>query len=225
MMAHPYRKFDGLSYRDVLARLKRQQLPEEIIEQTIHTLRAYRKERGDNRRATLVRRRAWAEVISVLQHERRIVRSMRKYTTREASPQRTEFIDAYMAVLDRLHGKLTLEHRQATHAPPHDHWVDYVPDHIKTAITHAAAGIPRTAHAKTKEPFTRTTPTKLNQRRKDRLYRRCLTERNTLLDKLAIDPHDDETKKKVSAITQALERLKEMEPTDHVPNHWAGLLE
>lgn len=224
-MSDPYRKFDGLSYREVLSRLTRQQLPEEIIEQTIHALRAYRKERGDNRRATLVRRRAWAEVISVLQHERRIVRSMKKYTTRQASPERTDFIDAYMAVLDRLHGKLTLEHRQATHTPPHDHWVDYVPEHIRTALTHAADGIPRTAHAKTKEPFARTAPTKINEKRKQRLYKKSLQEKNTLLDKLALDPQDTDAQTRVAQITQALVRLKEMQPTDHVPDHWAGLLE
>lgn len=223
-MANPYRKFDGLTYREVYWRLHHSGMPEEIIEQTIEALRDYRKDMTDHRRAVLARRKQWAEVISVLQHERRIVRSMKKYETRNPNPERTEFIDAYMAVLDKLHAKLSLRHRQATEAPPHDHWSDYVPEHIRTTLTNAAAGIPRTAHAKTKTPFTRTAPAKIAATRKERLRRRCVKERNTYLDKLRLDPHDSEAQKKVDGISRALDRLKTLEPNDHVPNHWAGLL-
>ena len=219
------RKFDGLSYRDMRWRLHRQGLPDEMIEQTVASVQAYRKARADSKRQKLVHGKAWKELIAALQHERRIVRSMVRYKTAEPAPERDDFINSYFAALNRLYEKLEQKRKDGKSAmPEHSHWTDYVPEHIKAAFAEAAAGIPPRHKAKIKEPFKRTSPLDLRNLRHARLLRRTTNERATVMLRLQADPDDDRAQRKVQVLATALKRLARMDADAHVPDHWRDLV-
>lgn len=208
------RKYKGKTYRDIEWSLRYSETPEPII---IDTLDALRKLRAEAKRKKLANRAAdiaWGEIIEALQHERRIVRTMVRYKTAEPAPERDEFVASYNAVLTKTYGKLSMLRREAK-MPEHQHWTDYVPEHIKEAFTQAAADIPPRNRAKMKQPFERTIPMDLNDKRRARLLRRTRTELQTARmsgDAVLVDE-----------IEQALEKIKALPNNAHVPNTRHGL--
>ncbi len=222
-MRNQYREFEGMSTRDIQWRLRNRGLPEPLIDKMIEGISTERKEKGNASRAKRVHTKAWRELFAVLQHERKIVRSMVRYKTATPAPERDDLVDAYFAVLNKLHDKLVaLRYRGGM--PEHSHWVDYVPQRIQDALIDAAAIIPPRHKAKLKEPFQRTSPTIMHNLRHARLLRKTEKERSTLLIRLETNSDNDQVHIKLKRIDTAIKRIKAMEDNAHVPDHWASMV-
>ena len=102
------RKYKTLSYREVTWRLRKENLPETLVMQTVEALRAERAEQHKRKLSARASNKAWGEVIEALQHERRIVRSMVRYKTAEPAPERDE---------DRKSTRLNSSHSQQSRMP------------------------------------------------------------------------------------------------------------
>lgn len=229
-MSNPYRKYDGFSYREIGWRLRRQQIPEPIIQQTIANIKEWRAVRTKERRQERERAKAWGEVISALQHERRIVRSMVRYKTASPAPERDEFVQDYFTLLNTLYERL-LEGKNLTRDdsgkriwPKHSHWTDFVPDKIKRAFKESAGLIPPRQKAKFKEPFQRADPKDLRDLRHGRLLRHIRKELLAVKQSLVINPDNERAQRKLHALETASIRAKDLEDNAHVPNHWADLV-
>jgi hypothetical protein len=208
-------KYRKQSYRMIEWGLRKRDVPEEIIMQTVEQLR---KDRAELARTTLSRRRnraAWAEIIEALQHERRIVRTMLKYQTKEPAPERDAFVADYYHVLNELHARLTAKKREAK-PPEHSHWVDFVPARIKTAFEDELNAIPVRARARVKQPFERRLPLLVYDRRKARLLRSTRSELKTAKERGDTDRAD--------LLQTAIDIIHEIPEGEHIPNTWHPLV-
>jgi len=222
-MKNPYKKFDGMTYRDIRWRLRGQGLPDEIVEKTVEAVQEERAAKSNAKRQQTVHTKAWQELVSALQHERRIVRSMVRYKTAQPAPERDALISAYFDALNRLYEKLEVQRRRGG-MPEHGHWTDYVPQRIKDAFAEEAAGIPPRHKAKFKEPFQRTSPIDLRNLRHARLLRRTTKEREAVLLRLQTNPEDEQAKRKIEVLDMALPRIRSMPENAHVPDHWRDVV-
>lgn len=234
-MSDPFKKFDGLSYREISHRLRTRQLPEPLIEQTVNAVRAYRAERTRAKRQAQANARMWAEVLEPLRHERGIVRSMARYKTTPPNPEREQFVTAYAVVLATLHERLTLKMR-AGELPEHSHWVDFIPEKIKARVQLAADAVPHRARVRTREPFQRTAPSIIAHRRKHRLLAQARgklvaleRERQALLGEGEPPSLEQETRaasidKQTQRLRVAIKRTNALGSNDHVPNHWSDMV-
>lgn len=218
------RKYRGYAIREIRWKL-RHSMPESMVDQAIEQLIAERKALAARRAKKKAVDAAWSEVIESLQHERRIVRSMLKYKTKDPAPERDAFVDAYYAALTKAYDRLLYIKRVSGEAPEHSHWTDYVPHKIKDAFVEEALMIPPRHKAKIKQPFERTDPYDLYERRKNRLFRHGYKELETLQLKIEMDPEDEQSKRRMDRLRVALQRLREIEAPAHLPNHWTGLLD
>lgn len=229
-MANPYRKYDGLSYREIGWRLRYQHMPEALIEKTIEGIKEWRAARTLEKRRKRVRETAWSEVISLLQHERRIVRAMLRYKTKDPAPERDEFVQAYFDVLTQLYERLLSKKNLGEGDPPrkempkHSHWVDYVPEKTRRAFKLAADEIPHRQKARFKEPFMRVSTFELHDLRKGRLLRKTRKDLQAVEQRLLVSPDDEQAQRKQHALRTAVQRINAMEANAHVPNHWADVI-
>lgn len=223
-MSDPFRRFDGLTYRDITARLARDGLPPEQIEATLTDIRAHRSHRANAKRHRRESNKQWGEVIQTLQHERRILRGMVRYKTKEPAPERDDFVVQYMKVLDTLYEKLLSKRRLSHEMPEHSHWVDYVPDKIKQAFIHAADMVPVRDRAKFKIPFQRVSPADLTDLRRARLLRYTKATLEAVITKQEADPDDVKAQRKEWLLREAIKRINELPFNAHVPNHWADMV-
>lgn len=223
-MSDPFRRFDGLTYRDITARLARDGLPPEQIEATLTDIRAHRSHRANAKRHRRESNKQWGEVIQTLQHERRILRGMVRYKTKEHAPERDDFVVQYMKVLDTLYEKLLSKRRLSHEMPEHSHWVDYVPDKVKQAFIHAADMVPVRDRAKFKIPFQRVSPPDLTDLRRARLLRYTKATLEAVITKQEADPDDVKAQRKEWLLREAIKRINELPFNAHVPNHWADMV-
>jgi hypothetical protein len=133
--------------------------------------------------------RAWRELIAPLTNEIRSVYSMTSYSKKGyPNKQRAEALEAYDAVLRKLKEKLKRYHKAYDDSPsvkaeklnlPNEgeHWVDWIPLHIRTAISLAFADIPPSFRARVKTPFVREIPKALNSLRKSKVLQQIQRER------------------------------------------------
>ena len=223
-MSDPFRRFDGLTYREITARLERDGLPPEQVEATLTDIRAHRSHRSNAKRHRRESNKQWGEVIQTLQHERRILRGMVRYKTKEPAPERDDFVVQYMKVLDTLYEKLQAKRRLSHEMPEHSHWVDYVPDRIKQAFIRAADMVPVRDRAKFKTPFQRVSPPALTDLRRSRLLRYTRATLEAVIAKQDVDPDDTKAHRKEWLLREAIKRINELPFNAHVPNHWADMV-
>ena len=207
-----FKKYDNYSYREIRWRLRGQGYPEVMIEQTIEAIKAFRAERANQKRKKKEHDLQWGELIFPLQHERKIVRAMRRYTTSEPTPERDEFLEAYAMALDRVLDKIRGTRITHTTMPTHDHWTDYVPSKIVAAMRQASASVPDKAKHKFKEPFARITPIALNNKRRDRLLRKARADLSNVQTQRQLDPENETLKAKEAQITRAIYIINTSEP-------------
>ena len=224
-MRNAFSKYDGLSYRDITWTMRGEGLPEQLIQDTLEQLREFRRARTAAKAKRRQADKQWGEVISALQHERKIVRSMLRYKTKEDAPERADFVRHYFDVLTTLYERLKTKKLAAQEMPPHDHWTDYVPEKIKDAFRSESYALPRRDRAKAKEPFERKLPAELHNLKKARLLRATHKQLNTVLEKLAQEPTSVKYAEQASAMRKALENIHALEPTDHVPNTWHAMVD
>ena len=224
-MADPFRKYDGLAYREIEWRLRRQDMPEEMIRATLDAVREHRRARANAKLQRRERDKQWGEVISSLQHERKILRSMSRYKTREPAPERDDFVANYLAALDTLYAKLQAKRSLDDGLPEHSHWTDYVPQRIKQVFIDEAASIPPRQKAKFKDPFRKADPTKLRDLRHGRLLRQIRSCLDTVLAKLDVDPDNEAANHRERLLRVAYDRTKALPDDAHVPSHWADMVQ
>jgi hypothetical protein len=224
IMSNPFRKYDGLSYRDIRWRLRYRKMPEDLIDKTIAELKEHRRARQIAKAKSRERTKQWGEVLASLQHERKIVRSMMRYKTTTPTPERDAFVTAYADALTTLYGKLLAKQKLSQELPTHSHWTDYVPERIKEAFRLESDAIPPRQKAKHKEPFVREDTTRLRNLRQGRLLRHIDKERETTAILLETDPNNEQLQRKEWLLTQATKRARAFGPRDHVPSHWRALV-
>lgn len=223
-MRDPYKKYEGLSYRDVLFKLMREGVPEQEAEETILDIKRTRAVRSNNKRQQRELAKQWGEVIEALQHERRILRGMVRYKTKTPAPARDEFVTQYYAALTKLYETMCKKRSLEQALPEHSHWTDFVPDRVKNALIEAASAVPPRDRAKFKEPFQRTSPINLSIRRKERLLRATRATLESVLVKQDVATEDPRLDRKEWLLREALNRIKALPDNAHVPNHWADMV-
>lgn len=223
-MADPFRKYHGLTYREIGWRLRYQEMPEEMIEQTLAAIKEHRRNLATAKRQAQERDKQWGEVISSLQHERKIVRSMLRYKTKEPAPERDSFLAAYMEALNLLFEKLYAKKRLGKELPAHSHWTDYVPERVKQAFIEEADFVPPRQKARFKAPFRKADPTKLRDLRHGRLLRHIHKHLETTSARLEIEPENQRYIRQEHLLRRALARTKQLPNDAHVPNHWKDMV-
>ena len=218
------RKYRGYALREIRWKLRRE-MDEVSVDQTIARLIADRKDLAARRAKKRVADAAWSEVIESLQHERRIVRSMLKYKTKDPAPERDAFVEAYYEALTKTYNRLLYVKRVTGDVPEHSHWTDYVPNSVKDVFIEEAEMIPPRHKAKVKAPFERTDPYDLYEKRKNRLTRNGYKEMETLQLKLEVNPEDEKAQRRIDRLRVAMQRLRGIEAPAHLPNHWTALLD
>lgn len=221
-----YEKYDKKTYREIYSDLHKKMSGAEA-DDYVDEIKAFRKQRHKNKSAMRVRTRRWAEIILALQHERKIVGAMLRYKTATPCPERLGFAQAYDAVLTKVHAKLTGLKRDAVSVPDMgEHWSDYVPPHVKERVYSLAALVPQRHKAKVKEPFQRTMPVPLHNLRRGRLMRQIQAELGTITNIMQMEDAFEAEKLEAqrSDLRRALDKLKDLSPTDSVPFSWRGLL-
>jgi hypothetical protein len=215
-MRDPYNRFRNKSYREIMWLLRQEEMPEVMIDKTIDAIKAQRHALSVAKRKRAAHKQAWDDLIAALQHERRIVRSMVRYKTATQAPERDSFVQDYYDLLNKAYAKLAAMRSTRDALPEHSHWTDYIPDRIKDAFIVEASAIPVRAKAKFKEPFTRTVPALLHNRKKARMLKHI----NTELDSATASDDTD----KASRLRAARDTLRALPDNAHVPNHWTELL-
>lgn len=223
-MRDPYKKYEGIAYRELLGKLRREGMSEQEAEETILDIKRTRAVRSNSKRQQKELAKQWGEVIEALQHERRILRGMVRYKTKTPAPERDEFVTQYYAALSMLYERLCKKRSLERELPEHSHWTDFVPDRIKDALITAASAVPPRDKAKFKEPFQRTSPINLSIRRQERLLRATRATLEAVLIKQDVATEDPKLDRKEWLLREALNRIKALPSNAHVPNHWADMV-
>ena len=190
-----------------------------------------------------VRKQAWLELVQPLRYELNSARSGSKYIVRGSAgaPARREAFGAYIAVMEKLLARFEVPSKQLDYVPAQlakerndtgkgspipnngQHWTDWVPAHIKQAISDAFADIPHKPKAKRKIPFPRTTLPTLHSAAKAKLVKRTQTELGNAERTHTLNPTEDNAYL-IQQLTRALELIGELDDKDVVPTTWHGVL-
>ena len=231
-----YRHYMKLTENELLNRLQKRKMHtnamQEIMRVVAEQKHELRVERGKNHQHT----RMWEELMTPLKYEIKLIKGLLKYP---ASEERRIALEAYLAVLDKLMGKMTLQQRSKDFTPyqiaraankPNNgaHWTDWVSPSKKLEVAELFDAIPHKAKAKKKLPFDRVIPKALWATLHERLKVRTEKElEQALAQQRAADIGDDRDKQdkahtKVSNITQALAWIGDMAEGEAVPVTWHG---
>lgn len=235
-----YRHYMKLTENELLNRLEKRKFHEAVraqrIDEIVTTVReqkeAMRASRGKNFQFS----RMWEELMAPLKYERKVVRALLRYP---ASEERRVALAAYLEVLDKQVGKMTLQQRARDYTPyqiakaanfPNngEHWSDWIGLTTKTRIKELFKDIPPKLKAKKKLPFERTIPKTLWRT----LHARLLTRTQKELehaehmmgvaklkgDQKRIDKHTDI----MLGISQALVWIEEAKVGEALPITWRG---
>jgi len=245
-----YRMMSVMTDKELHNHLVRKGIP--IAE--VHAIRERVKALKAEDRSKIARKKMvqdlWQNIINSLVNERRSVRAMLAYESeRYPNPERREALNGYDLLLKKLKVKLR-EYRyyakrtpkeQAAHEKekgktiPNDgaHWTDWVPTHIKEAVSVAFANIPRAAKARVKLPFPRTMSkadnAKLRQLHMLTAKREILSAEQELamiheLNKGQASETARDAQAKVDHIQNILNWLICADDTEFIPRTWGELL-
>lgn len=223
-MRNPYKKYEGIPYRELRPKLVREGMSEQEAEALILDIKHTRAVQSNNKRQQKELAKQWGEVIEALQHERRILRGMVQYKPKTPAPEREEFVLQYYAALSKLYGILCKKRSLERELPEHSHWTDFVPDHVKDALIGAANAVPPRDRAKFKEPFLRTSPINLSIRRRERLLRATRATLDSVLIRQDVTQEDSKLDRKEWLLRGAIKRIHALPDNAHVPNHWADMV-
>ncbi len=187
----------------------------------------------------------WRELIEPLSNEMRTVYNMGRYA-KQGYPikARLHAIEAYSEVLSKLNRKLRAQWATYNKTPTQiakekglpnngSHWIDWVPDKIKTAIAEMFNEIPHGFKAKSKTPFERKIPKDMNSKKKASLIRTIKTETGKAEREIAMltDLLKGETNAELEAAKEELQNLNRAlevvlaAPDDEpLPYVWQSLL-
>jgi len=103
------------------------------------------------------------------------------------------------------------------------HWTDWVPAGVKLKALALFDAIPHTPKAKRKIPFQRTQRPIKDNPALTRLIKRTEKEIAYVKQELDIAPTNQTIRLKYNQMRQALDRMREMKPSEAVPHTWHGL--
>lgn len=187
----------------------------------------------------------WRELLEPLSNEQRVVYNVIRYAkTAYPNPERMTALLAYQKVLSTLNRKLRTHWQAYTNTPTQiavdkklpnkgQHWTDWVPPKVKSAIIEAFEAIPPRYKAKAKQPFERKISKADNSKRKLSLIRAVKnamnkTEREiaTLNDLLKGESNDEleHAKEELKRQTKALSLILALDDESPLPRVWQELV-
>jgi len=184
-----------------------------------------------------VLRREWKNLLYPLRVERDNAKVGLRYKSDSA---RVEAFTAYIAVMDKVLERLSVPATRPTQTPREyakliseqkkgspitnegRHWTDWVPPHIKYAISKAFAELPRKQSARPKVPFQRVVPPAQHIRQKETLLKRTLSDLAIIERMWNINP-TEENADLYLRVTKALKAIESASPTDLMPATWRGM--
>ena len=225
-MGYRYTKYMRMGANQLHNELEARNLPPDAVKEIkriVTEQKTHKRSQGAHNKQMGLQ---WGEFTAPLMHERKTVKSIMRY---KGSPERAEALEAYYAVLDKLHDKLYLMRREkdktpAQLHPDRTHWSDYVPQRIKDEVCDMFNAIPYKAKAKVKTPFARTVPVILHNKQRARLERRTIKELGVAETDYLLDP-SDKNAQVVAKIKEALKIIRAMQPHEPVPVTWHGFFE
>lgn len=189
-----------------------------------------------------VLRREWGNLLYPLRVERDNAKVGLRYKSGKMATgeQRIEVFTAYIAVMDKLLDRLSVPSTRPTQTPrgyaktlnaqkrgspitnEGQHWTDWVPPHIKHAISEAFAGLLRKHSARPKVPFQRVVPPSQHIKQKETLLKRTLSDLAIIERMWNINPTEENADLYIR-INQALRAIDNAGPTDLMPATWRGM--
>lgn len=176
----------------------------------------------------------WRELINPAKYERKIVAGMLDYQQGKPSgglPEKIEALQAYLLVLDKViermvERKLTGVGKMPSHFADElklpnraAHWVDWVPEHIKTRVRALFAVIPKEEKSRAKSVFERYDPVADTDKNRARLLARTEKELAREVREQNILPTDKRAET-ITKMRKALKAIKELPDQSVVPKTW-----
>jgi len=186
--------------------------------------------------------REWNNLLYPLRVERDNAKVGLRYKSGKLATgeQRIEAFTAYIAVMDKVLARLAMPSTYPTQTPrgyakeinaekrgapitnEGQHWTDWVPPHIKHAISEAFAQLLRKPSAKPKVPFQRVVPRDQHIRQKETLLKRTLSDLAIIERMWNINP-TEENADLYTRINHALRAIDKAGPNDLMPATWRGM--
>jgi len=189
------------------------------------------------------RKRLWAALLRDLNYEHNNVRQGLKYAAKQGHEEKQRAFESYLLIVERVRDEI--EAAQANPEVPKPtpsnyarwinakgkrqipnngiHWTDWVPAGVKLKALALFDAIPHTPKAKRKIPFQRTQRPIKNNPALTRLIKRTEKEIAYVKQELDIAPTNQTIRLKYNQMRQALDRMREMKPSEAVPHTWHGL--
>lgn len=188
-------------------------------------------------------RKAWGELIHPLRVERDNAKVGLRYKSgaMPSSEKRVEAFTAYLAVLDKLIAKLEPQTIRPWQTPKEyaralnktkkgspitndgQHWTDWVPVHIKHAISEAFADLLSKPTARKKIPFQRVIPSAQHREQKERLLKRTIQDQFRIERMWNMHPTEENAELYIN-VNKALRAIENAGPNDPMPGTWHGML-
>lgn len=188
-------------------------------------------------------RSAWAELMYPLRVERDNAKVGLRYKSGKlpASEKRVEAFTAYLAVLDKLIAKLEPQTIRPWQTPKECaralnktkkgspitndglHWTDWVPVHIKHAVSEAFGELLSKPTARKKIPFQRVIPRDQHIQQKERLLKRTIQDQYRIERMWNMHPTEDNAQVYIN-VNKALRAIENAGPNEPMPGTWHGML-
>lgn len=188
-------------------------------------------------------RKAWAELMYPLRVERDNAKVGLRYKSggMPTNEKRVEAFTAYLAVLDKLIAKLDPQTIRPWQTPKEyaralnktkkgspitndgQHWTDWVPVHIKHAISEAFAELLSKPSARKKIPFQRVVPRDQHIKQKERLLKRTIQDQYRIERMWNMHPTEENAELYIN-VNKALRAIDAAGPNDPLPGTWHGML-
>jgi hypothetical protein len=179
----------------------------------------------------------WRELINPAKYERKIIAGMIDYQQGKPNgglPEKVEALQAYLLVLDKVIERMVERKSTGVGRMPSDfakelklpnraaHWVDWVPEHIKTRIRAMFAVVPKEEKARAKSVFERIDPVADTDKNRARLLARTEKELAREVREQNILPTDKRAER-ITKMRKAMKAIKELPDQAAVPRTWHGL--
>ena len=179
----------------------------------------------------------WRELINPAKYERKIIAGMIDYQLAKPNgglPEKVEALQAYLLVLDKVIERMVERKSTGVGQMPSNfakelklpnraaHWVDWVPEHIKTRIRAMFAVVPKEEKARAKSVFERIDPVADTEKNRARLLARTEKELAREVREQNILPTDKRAER-ITKMRKAMKAIKELPDKAAVPKTWHGL--
>jgi hypothetical protein len=215
-----------------------------VIDEIKTEVAALKETRRVERITDTALRKVWAELLYPLRVERDNAKVGLRYDdngTASAKVKRVEAFTAYIAVLDEVLRRLQPQTVRPWQTPkeyaralnktkkgspiPNDgqHWTDWVPIHIKHAISEAFSALLSKPKARKKIPFQRVIPRAQHREQKERLLKRTIQDQFRIERMWNMHPTEENAEMYIN-VNKALRAIENAGPNDPMPGTWHGML-